>query len=140
MLDDEPVPQPPQLALDLDRRLAVALAAARQAIERHRFAPDDRDRCEVAELPALGAVDRPADHRRVLLQRDHRRARLSVTGDARLLPRSLDEDAERVSVVDDLAHPAHCIAVRLATADGDRPERADELTETRHLMGFGLAE
>src|SRR6185312_14442677 len=101
----QPGPEPVQLRLDLRRRLPVALAAARQPLEAHWLAPGDRDRREVAGLPVLRAVDRGADHRHVLLQRDHRSTRLDVPGNAAVLTGSLDEDAERVAVTHDLPHP-----------------------------------
>src|SRR5204863_3279275 len=57
----QPTPEAVDLALDLRRGLAVALRAARHAVELHRLAPGDRDRRESPELPALRAVHRTAD-------------------------------------------------------------------------------
>src|SRR5262249_46013759 len=74
------------------------------------------------------------------LHRDHRRTRLHVTGDAGLLPRAFDEDAERVAVVHDLAHPPHRVAIGLAATHRDRPERADELAEPGHTVSLDLGE
>ena len=93
---------------------AIALRAARVAVEAHRLAPRDRRRGEVAELPVLRAVDRTAHDRHALLQRDHRRARLHLARNAAQLPRPLDEDAEHAAVTHDLAHAAHGFAIRLA--------------------------
>ena len=74
-------------------------------------------------------MDRGADHRHVLLQRDHSRARLDVPGNAAPLPCSLDEDAEDVSVAHHLPHPAHRLAVGLAAPHRQRAEAADHLSE-----------
>src|SRR3972149_594385 len=92
---DEPLPEAPDLGLDLVRGLAVAPAALRQAVEAHWLAERDRDRMEVAGAPGLGAVDGAADDRRALLQRDHRGARLHLARDAGALARPLGEEAER---------------------------------------------
>ena len=140
VLDDEPLPEPAQLALDLERRLAVTLAAARQAVEAHRLAPDDRDRREVADLPLLRAVDRAADDGHVLLQRDHRRARLDVPGNADFCRVPSTKTPSTSPVVDDLAHSPHGVAIGLAAAHRDRPEGADELAEPRHAVRLDLRE
>src|SRR5205085_1102209 len=87
----QPLPEAPDLVADLLRGRAVPLAAARKAVEAHRLAPRDRCRREVAELPVLRAVDRPAHDGHVLLDRDHRCTRLHRPGNARSLPRALDE-------------------------------------------------
>ena len=47
------------------------------------LAPRDRDRLEAPETPLVGAVDRRADHRHVLVDRDHRRSGLHGTRDTR---------------------------------------------------------
>ena len=60
--------------------------------------------------------------------------------DARALARSLDEEAERVPVADDLAHSPHGLAVGLAAPDGDRPEAPDQLAEPGHAMRLDLGE
>src|SRR3954452_7119958 len=99
----QPRPLPVQLALDLGRRGAVALAVAREAVEAHRLAERHGDRREVADLPRLRAVDRSDDDRDILLQRRHRRARLHGSWNAGRLARSLREDAEHIAVAHDLA-------------------------------------
>src|SRR4051812_32667388 len=65
----EPLPETLQLGLDLLRRLAVALRAAREIAEPDRLAVGDRDRLEVAGTPLVRAVDRRAHDGRVLLER-----------------------------------------------------------------------
>src|SRR5581483_3887509 len=102
----QPLPEPPQLALDLRRRLAVALRSPGKPLEAHRLAPGDRRRREVAELPLERAVDRAAEERYVLLQSDHRRARLHRSRLARALPRPLREHAEHSPLAHHLAHAA----------------------------------
>ena len=110
--------------LHLGGGLAVALRVLRQPVEAQRLAPGDRDRMPVAGLPLVRAVDRGRDDRDVLLERDHRRAGLHLPRNAVQLPRPLDEEAERVSLANRLAHLPHRLAVRLAAADRDRPEAA----------------
>src|SRR5438270_3560828 len=118
-----------QLALDLARRLAVALRVPRQALEAARLAPRDRDRSEVPEPPVLRAVDRGWDDRHILLQRDHRRTRLHLSQDAAALPRPLDVEPERLPLRDGPSHHPHGLAVGLAASDGERPEGADQLSQ-----------
>jgi uncharacterized protein (TIGR03790 family) len=134
----EPLPLRPELALDLDGRLLVTLASAGQAVEPERLAPRDRDRVEVAEPPFVRAVQRGADHRHVLGDRDHRGPWLHGPEDARALACPLDEEPESTSVADDLAHGAHGLAVRLAATDGERAERAHELSEAGDAVRLDL--
>ena len=94
----EPVEEHVDPPLDLDRRLLVALAALRQALETQRLAERDRERREVADLPELGAVDRDRDHGHVLLNRNHRRARLRGARAGRRVARALDEEADGATV------------------------------------------
>ena len=54
------------------------------------------------------------------------------------LPRSLREHAERVPVAHDLAHHPHGVAVGLASADRERPERPHQLAEPRHAVRLDL--
>ena len=72
--------QPP---LDLGARLLVALAALRAGPRSRNGSPTAIEHGrEVAELPELRAVDGDRHDRHVLLDRDHRRARLDVPGHA----------------------------------------------------------
>src|SRR5437867_3059171 len=135
---DEPVPEPADLALDLVRHLAVGLAALRDALEVHRRSPRDRDRSALAQVPALGSVDRGRHDRHALLQRDHRRSGLDAAGHTGALARALDEEAERLAVAYDLAHQPHRFSVGLAAPYREGPERADQLTETRHAVCLDL--
>src|SRR5204862_5743977 len=98
----QPAPEAIELRLDLLRSLAIPLGAAGQPLEAHRLAPRERNRCEVADAPALRAVDGGADYRHVPLQRGHGGTGLDVPGHAASLPRPLDVPAERTSVLDDL--------------------------------------
>ena len=93
---------------------------------------------EVAGLPLVAAVDRGRNHRDVLLDRDHRGARLHRPGNACQLARALDEETERATLPNDLAHPPDRFAVGLATADRDRAEAPDQLSETGDPMRLDL--
>ena len=95
---------------------------------------------EVAELPELAPVDRGRDDRDVLLERDHGRAGHRLSGHAVLLPRPLDEEAERVSIADDLAHRSNRLAVGLAPAHGARSEGADQLAKSEVAVDLALRE
>src|SRR4051794_18106949 len=113
----EPVDECVDAALDLRGRFLVALAAARQPFEAHGLAERDRARREVADLPELRAVDGDRDYRHVLLQRDHRRAGLRLTRDARALARPFDEQADDAPGARRLAHAPHRVAIGLAAPD-----------------------
>ena len=122
----------------ISRRLLVALAALRQALEADRLAPGERDRVEVPGLPRLRAVDRDRDHGHVLLQRDHRGAGLERAGDAALLTGALGEEAEREAVAHDPAHRPHGVAVGLAASHREGAEPADERPQAGDAMRLDL--
>src|SRR5262249_47360040 len=123
---DQELPEAADAPFDLGGRLAVSAAAPRQTLEAERLAPGDRDRMEVADLPCLRAVDRAGHNRDVLLQGDHRRAWHRLPRDAGPLPRPLDEEAERVAVVNETAHRSHGLTVRFTATDRRRAEGADQ--------------
>src|SRR5688572_22291347 len=128
------------LFLDQRRGFAVALARARDPLELHRAAPDDRDRVTVPRLPELAPVDGRGDDRHLFLQGDHSRTGHGFTGNARFLPSPFDEEAEREPVPDDLPHHAHRFAVRLATPHGARAKGPDQLAEAEVAVDLALRE
>ena len=86
----------------------------------------------------MGAVDRRADHRNLLVDRDHRRAGLNRARHARPLTCPLDEQPERMAVTHDLAHRPHGLAIGLAPPDRECSEGAHELTEAGNPVGLDL--
>src|SRR4029079_13323311 len=71
---------------------------------------------------------------------DHRRTRLRDARNTGALARPLDEEAEHVAVAHRVALLPHRLAVRLAAADRDRAEDADELPERGHAVRLDLGD
>src|SRR6266542_360829 len=136
---DEEVEQPPQLALDLGRAVPVPFRVPRVGVEVEWLAEGDRNRVEVPEPPVLRAVDRTANHGRALLDRDHRRAGLDLTGFP-LLTRAFWEHAQGVSPPNDLPHQTDRLTIRFASADGQGSEDPEEGAEERGAHGLLLGD
>src|SRR5262249_28100516 len=93
---------------------------------------------EVPRPPRLGAVHHHRENRDALLERHHRRARLYPARDPGALARSLDEPPEPPPLSNALPHRPDRLPIRLSATHGERPERANQLTEPGDSMRLDL--
>src|SRR5664280_330775 len=90
--------------------------------------------------PGLAATHRRRQHRYVLLQCNHGGAGHRLAGHTGVLPRSLDEDAERLAGAGDLAHLAHRFAIGFAASHREGAKEAEKLRQARRAHDLGLGQ